>query len=362
MVTSILVYNTGRFESKLMTEVFSRLRSEHCYFKIMSHHHSSYEYSRPWLLMGQGIMGLMLPVWYVLYLGTFLLRNLFLKTRIVICFHWPEKIIISPVARLCGWRVLWLELPDAEKPRGFMMKKIYERQARGVEVIVFSQEKAHVWEKTVGKAGKVYIMNPALYPPRSSRQIDLFETLVDRPHRRFSIGALIEHLDRKLIERLLSGLTSALSVSSNFELLIMGEGENRKELLWLIRKMGLGNHVWLAGQTDDITRHLDHLDLYVIPTVHPSLEEIGSAIMVLQHGIPIIGQIGSGLEAITYSEFGSVVEMNDSEALGAEFLRFEQLGSLKHKIIRQAREHAHVYTIETLSAALKNILVTNTSR
>lgn len=355
MMTSVLIYNTGRYESKLMTDVYARLRSEKFIFKIISRDTNPYRNARPWLAAGS-VVWLTLPFWYGLYMCVFMMRSLFSKTRIVVCFHWPEKIIISVAARLFRWRVIWLELPDARKPHGWMMKKIYHRLARRVEIIVFSQEKMITWKKIIGDKGVIYTLKPALYPPESIRQIDLFQKLAERPHSRFVISAFIEHLDRRLIERLLSGLTSALSVCSNLELLIMGEGENRKKLLWLIRKMGLGNHVWLAGQTDDITRHLDHIDIYVIPAEHPSLEEIGSAIMVLHHGIPIIAQVGSGVEAIINPTLGAVVDIADSEALGAEFLRFEQLGNTKNKVMRSIREQSAGYTVEALATDFKKIL------
>lgn len=360
-MSHILIYNTSVQEPKLINEVCAALQSEHVFFTILARYPSLYSHGRPWLSQLSGNLLIALPLWYFLYACNFIVRTLFSKTRTVICVNWPEKIVISPWARRLGWRVLWLELPDTPPPSSYLWRKLSKRAGKKVEHIVFSLARAEEW-RTVCKGEKsVHLVTPAIYPRTAVRQVDLFQALAERPRHRFVIGAIIESLDRKLIERLLSALTSGLSVCSTLELMIIGEGENRKELVWLIRKMGLGNHVWLVGQTDNMLRHLEYVDVFVMPQEAPSLEEIGQAVFVLSQGIPVIGQVGSGFESIVTPAIGGVANMVDSEALAAEFLRFEQLEGLTTKTARLAREQAERFTFEKLVKEIKEILLPSNS-
>lgn len=356
MQRHILIYNTSSQEPKLINEVCAALQTDHIAFTILARYASLYTHGRPWLSRVTSSLMVTLPLWYLIYGFNMVGRTLFSRTRTLMCVNWPEKMIISPWARWLGWRVLWLELPDAPQPPRYLWHWLVKQAGKKVEHIVFSITRAEQWRTLCNREQAVHLLTPSIYPRLAVRQVDLFQALAEQPRHRFVIGAMIENLDRKLIERLLSALTSGLSVCSTLELMIIGEGENRKELLWLIRKMGLGNHVWLVGQTDNMLRHLEYVDVFIMPQEAPSLEEIGQAVFVLSQGIPVIGQVGSGFESIVTPAIGGVAQMVDSEALAAEFLRFEQLKGLTTKTARLAREQAERFTFEKLVREMKNVL------
>lgn len=356
MKNHILVYNTAEKESQLWLELIKALRSENYFFTLLSHHEGSERNGRPFLPKKAGASFVSLPWWYFLGACNFLGRTLFSSVRTVMLLQWPEKIIISPLAHLLGWRVMWLELPDNKVPSGWLYSWIYRRMGQRAEIIVFDEERAAQWQKFRKSPQSVTRVSPSLYP-RAARQIDLFQALADRPRRaRFVIGTTVNNLEPSLIEPLLSALQHALAVCPTLELLVIGEGENRKQLMWLIRKMGLGNNIWLAGETFDLLHHLEHIDVYVMPEAQASLEDISTAILVLQHGIPVIGQKGNGCEAIITPEIGASVEISDSDALAAEFLRFEQIEDVKKRVGKLARAQAHQFTFENLVSSLKAVL------
>lgn len=358
MKNHILMYNTSDRESKLWLETIKALRSQDYFFTILNRQGSGDRNGRPFLSKKAGTSIVSLPIWYFLGIWNFLGRTLFSSIRTVMLLQWPEKIIISPVARRLGWRVIWLELPDNQPPNGWFKKWLYQKIGQTAEVIVFDEERAHEWQRLRKPPTRVTRISPSLYP-HTARQSDLFQALADRPRRaRFVIGTTIHNLESNLIEPLLSALQHALAVCPTLELLIIGEGENRKQLMWLIRKMGLGNNVWLAGETFDLLHHLEHIDVYVMPESKTSLEDISTAILVLQHGIPVISQQGNGCEAIITPEIGACIEIRDSEALAAEFLRFEQIEDVKKQVGKLARSQAHQFTFENLVSSLKAILDT----
>lgn len=353
MARSILLYNTAEQESKLLTEVIEALRAENCFTTSLTRYKGLSVSGRAWLPQSQWLVLLTLPIWWLLYAGNLLLRTTFSRSRILICVQWPEKIILSPWARLLGWRVLWLEIPGLTTSPHWLIAFLSRHIGHGSEIITFNQISGHKWQTT----HSVHYLAPAPSPQMNSRQLDLFKVLADQPRRaRFVIGAVVSNLEPKLIEPLLSALRQALTVCPTMELMIIGEGEGRKSLLWLIRRMGLGNHVWLAGETANLHRHFEYVDVYVVSQAFPTLEEISLAIMVLAQGIPVVGQIGSGLEAIIVPSVGALVEIGNPEALAAEFLRFEQLTDLKSKVARAAREHAQQFTFARLVKDFKTVL------
>lgn len=356
MKNHILMYNTSDRESKVWLETIKALRSDNYFFTILNHQGSGDRNGRPFLPKQAGRTVLSLPMWYFLGACNFLGRTLFSSTRTVMLLQWPEKIVISPIARIFGWRVLWLELPDNTKPASRLHLWLYQSIAQTAEIIVFDGQRADEWQRLRKPPVKVTRISPPLYP-RAARQSDLFQALADRPRRaRFVIGTTIHNLEISLIEPLLSALQHALAVCPTLELLIIGEGENRKRLIWLIRKMGLGNNVWLAGETFDLLHHLEHIDVYVMSKSQASLEDISMAILVLQHGIPVISQRGNGCEAIITPEIGACIDICDSEALAVEFLRFEQVEDVKKRVGKLARSQAHLFTFENLVSSLKSIL------
>lgn len=353
MAHSILLYNTSSQESKLLTDIIEALRSEDYFTISLTRYKGVSANGRAWLPQSQWIALIALPVWWVLHAGNFFLRTIFSRSRTLICVQWPEKIILSPWARLLGWRVFWLETPDSVMSHNWLTAGLSRYIGRGSEIIAFSQIKSQKWHTS----NHIHYLAPAPSPHMNSRQLDLFKVLADQPRRaRFVIGAVVSNLEPKLIEPLLSALRQALTVCPTLELMIIGEGDGRKSLLWLIRRMGLGNHVWLAGESANLNRHFEYIDVYVVPQACPTLEEISLAIVVLAQGIPVIGQVGSGLEAIIVPSVGVLVEIGNTEALAAEFLRFEQLLELKDKVAKAAQEHARQFTFAKLVKDFKTVL------
>lgn len=343
----ILVYNSHTKNEPLFSEVIESLRQQKFIFTIFSSNTDPRKNGTPLLSSSKALVLSLLPVWFFLYAIIFGFRTLVFKSRTVICLHWPEKLIFSPIAHFFKWRVLWVEFPDAIKPPHFFLcKKLYQYSARHSEIIVFSHQQEKLFREHCPKNRSLHLVKPLTYPNAPFHQQDLFKALADRPRHRFVIGAIVENLDKKVIERLLSALAIGLSVCSTLELMIIGDGENRKQLLWLIRKMGLGNHVWLVGSSTDFVRWLEHVDMYVLPYQNPSLEDIAKTILVMSQGIPVLGHMSAGLDEVINSQTGALIDITDSETIARHIIHLEQAGDLRKSIGKEAKRAAHHLTFE----------------
>ncbi len=357
----ILVYSTLAKDQPILTRAMQALAGQGFYFMVTAKNgfrvsQGTSEYGRPWLPSGGSGIGLFWPFWYLMYFFGILGRTLFNRPDTLVCCYWPEQLILSPCALLFGWRVLWLRVPGFDEgPKGFILKKLHKAAARRSEIVAFSGE---IREKlTAENFGKiVHALRPALMPQETPHQQDMFQRLAGRRSHRFVIGATIENLDRLLMERLLSALTIALTVSPAFELVIVGEGEQRKPLQWLIRKMNLSSHVWLAGADISPARWLEHVDVYAMPHDRPGLEEIANALVAMNFGVPVLASHKAGLGDIITSKIGALVDMGDAETLARQFRRLEQAGDLRKTLGVEARREAESLTFERFVEELALIL------
>ena len=343
----ILIYNTLTKNEPLFSEVIESLRQQKFIFTIFSNNNDPRKNGTPLLPVNSFLVLSLLPIWFLLYFIVFGFRTLMFKPRTVMCLHWPEKLIFSPIAYFFKWRVIWIELPDACKPPDFFLyKKLYQRSAGYSEIIVFSGQQEKLFREHFRTNKALNLVRPLTYPNAPSHQQDLFKALADRPRHRFVIGAIVENLDKNVIERLLSALAIGLTVCSTLELMIIGDGQNRKQLLWLIRKMGLGNHVWLVGSSSDFIRWLEHVDMYVLPYESPSLEDIAKTILVMGQGIPVLGHLSAGLDEVINSRTGALVDITDSETIARHIIHLEQAGDLRKSIGKEAKRAAGNLTFE----------------
>lgn len=343
----ILLYNSHTKNEPLFSEVIESLRQQKFLFTIFSRNDDPRKNGTLWLSSKKSVVLSLLPVWLLIYYLIFVFRTMVYETRTVICMNWPEKLIISPIAHFLKWRVLWVELPDAIKPpKFFLSKKLYHYAADHSEIIVFSQRQATAFREHFSNNTLLHLVKPLTFPNNPFHQQDLFKALADRPRHRFVVGAIVENLEKPVIERLLSALAIGLTVCSTLELMIIGDGENRKQLLWLIRKMGLGNHVWLVGNSTDFLRWLEHVDMYIVPYENPSLEEIAKTILVMGQGIPVAGHIYAGLDEVINAHTGALIDITDSESMARHIIHLEQAGDVRKSIGREAKKIAHQLTFD----------------
>ncbi len=356
----ILLFSTVTSDKPILARALAELSGHGFYFSIKAKTGfmvpGGAEYSRPWLPGGGLAFSLLWPFWYGLYFFSLLGRTFFARPDVLVCLSWPEQIILSPLAALFGWRVIWFRIPGTiREPRGWLLRKLHASAAKKAEIVVFNEEIKDklIFNKTCRTA---YALRPALGPQDAPHQQDMFQSMVGRREHRFVIGTVIESLDRQLIERLLSALTIALTVSPTFALVIVGEGEQRKPLQWLIRKMNLSSHVWLAGTDIAPARWLEHVDVYAMPHDRPGLEEISHAIVAMNYGLPVLASDKADLGDIITAKVGALVDMGDAETVARQFRRLEQAGDLRKTLGAEAKRAAEELTFERFVGDLKMIL------
>ncbi len=299
---------------------------------------------------------LSLPFLWLIFGVSYLFRFWHLKPQSVLLVGWREKILVSPIARWCKVKTVWLESPDQPFDGLFaLVAWLYRHQARQAELLVFGTKAEEQWRALVNhdKIGTLY---PA---PRLSngQQENLFKSLANRTERgRFVVGSVLYGLPKDQAERLLSALAIARSIGSGIELVIIGEGKNRRQIQWLTRRMGLDRSVWLAGPAADFSRWITHVDVYVIASNPPSLDDASWAMNAMAGGLPVIAPSVDWLSDIITDETGGLLNINDPEILAQKFIALQQDEEFRMKQARAAKQRVEHFSFEKLVETFKKHL------
>ena len=137
--------------------------------------------------------------------------------------------------------------------------------------------------------------------------IDLkrFEGLERKPHQGFVVMTVARLEKVKGIEYLIKAVKNFQFPISNFQLLVIGDGSERKNLEKLIGERNLANKVKLLGFKENAASYLDLFDIFTLTSVKEGLPytilEAGLA------GLPVIASDVGGV--------GEIIENNESGIL-----------------------------------------------
>lgn len=130
---------------------------------------------------------------------------------------------------------------------------------------------------------------------------------------KFLIGTIAELHPIKGLDILIES-AKEITKDSNVQFLIIGEGQQRKELEEIIQSSKLENKVILLGFLDNAAKYLKAFDLFVLPSRSEAL-----ALVVLEAGlaeVPVIASKVGGLpEIISNENFGRLFTSENSSEL-----------------------------------------------
>lgn len=97
------------------------------------------------------------------------------------------------------------------------------------------------------------------------------------------IGTFKESKNHKF---LLDIMTQLLKINPNIKLLLIGDGELKEQIQEKAKQTGLGNHVKLIGERDNIPTILHSMDVFVFPSIY---EGLGLVLLEAQaSGVPCV--------------------------------------------------------------------------
>lgn len=294
----------------------------------------------------------------------FLLINFRLKRKVDIaaCFNLNEKIIITPLARLLGLKVIWLEGPESDYRRlNKFLLTLYKLNYRLAKIVVFNSY-SKLKLKNIGcKEDKINLLAPGA--KLASYQENIFNKLAGAGrvnfHRKyFTVGAITALNQKQKIETIFQAIKISLPVIPNIQLIIIGEGEERKNLSWLAKKMEIDNLIWLVGEQEQLKKWLDSFDIFLALGENLSLDDYGNILEAMAAGLPVLAPRNIGLEdLIMENNTGALIEPDNSEMLARQIIKLHQDKRLRLFLGKNGRERVgRSFTLEIMVEKLAKIL------
>ena len=143
---------------------------------------------------------------------------------------------------------------------------------------------------------------------------------------------------RKGIKYLIQAL--AKINDENLRLIVAGEGQRKKELEELAKKLGVANYIKFLGQRNDVPRLMASADVFVLPSLHEAFGLVLLEAMLAK--LPIISTNAGGVpEIIEHEKNGLLVPPADSDALAEAVKTLLTSPELNKKFIQASLEKVH---------------------
>lgn len=154
------------------------------------------------------------------------------------------------------------------------------------------------------------------------------------------IGSIANLYKTKGLEYLVQAAKILISnFHSPITFVIIGEGEERKNLEDLIAQLNLKNNFLLAGKIDKAAELLPAFDLYVCSSVKEGLSY--TIIEAMQAGLPIVATtVGGNQELIADNKTGLLIEPKNPQALAEKMYQLLNSPGLSRELGENAKQKA----------------------
>ncbi len=304
-----------------------------------------------------------------------------------------EKLILAPLARWFKIRLFFLALPG-EKPfkKGGLAEKIYLKSCQRAKIISFSPRDRENLLRMGTDRENIRPLNPGIRIT-DREQTDLFRELAGNGdfHRKFfTIGTIADLNEKQKIEILFQAVNTCVSAIPNLQLIIVGDGKEKKNLTWVAKKLKIDTRVWmisdipapgsaannflpdlpssgLSGKGENRSaaagKWLKSFEIFVSVADEPRLSDFSNLLKAMAARIPVIAPAGAGFEdIIIQSKTGSLLEMDLSEMLARQIIRLSKNRSLRVQLGENAYQQVDKgFTSDIMVGNLEKILLENNS-
>ncbi len=151
-----------------------------------------------------------------------------------------------------------------------------------------------------------------VFDPVSREQM---RNLLSIPQDAFVLGHVGRFSYQKNHEYLLSVFTEVLKKCNNTFLLLVGDGENRKNIERQIRESGIKEHVVMCGRVDNVNDYMQAMDVFVLPSRYEGLPIVG--VEAQASGLPVVTSVNVS-EELAITPLVTYLSLEDSPVAWAD--------------------------------------------
>ncbi len=288
---------------------------------------------------------LALPFLIIKFFAILSYFKFFKNIKTIICWHGNEKLIITPAALILNIKIVWVECPNLNyQAQSRLISWPYKKLANLAQVVCLTNLTKKRLNHLGAKPERIAQVNLGIKPHDYQRQETIFDSLahrgLDKSGRKFfTVGTVVDLDKQQRIEVLFYAVKKCLAVIPNIQLIIIGEGEEKKNLAWLAKKLEIDGIVWFIGQQKYTGKWLDSFDVFVAGARSLNINTLKLYLQAMAAGLPVIGLRDIGLEdLIVEDKTGMLPLVNDNESLARHIIKLEQNRPLRIKMGKNAQD------------------------
>lgn len=278
-----------------------------------------------------------LPYTIIALTATVAYYRLFRGVRILYCLSLTEKIVATLPAKLLGMQVVWIEHVTVERwLTQNPLKVLYWLYSRLVTIVAISNVvRQQLIERIHVPARSVMVIYCGIDLRRFSMRDYRWE---DRA--RYNVGCVARLEREKGIEFLIQAIKIVREFVPYARLIIVGEGGEKRKLVWLSERIGLKEHIQWVGYQREVEKWYRYFDAYALPSV--IRESFGITLVeAMASGVPVVAsRIGGTPEIIEHKVTGLLAEPGSSQDLADQLLYLYNNRSETHDMVLRARQRA----------------------
>ena len=287
------------------------------------------------------ILGFMVlyPLWFLVAFALIAHYRIIKKVDTVYCLSFTEKVLITPIARFFGIKVIWVE--HGTFGRWFKLNPFR------FAYLIFSKLAQIV---TVSNSAKVQLIkcqvnerNIKVIP--NGINLDSFIRNTNcgssRIPGKVTIGVVGRLHQEKGINYLIEAIKIASKTVACIELIIIGGGPEMNKLKTQASQLGLVENVNFVGHQEEINKWLEKFDIYVNSSLRESMPL--TVIEAMAVSLPVIAtRVGGIPEVVDNGVSGILVPPNDPRSLADAIIKLcnnprqrKEMGQVGRMIVEQ---------------------------
>lgn len=274
----------------------------------------------------------------------------FQKYQILFCCFLGEKILATLPAKILGYKIFWEEHTNVKHWLfGSPYRLFYKLFSKFTSIIAGSQfikkqlvEKLNITEK------RIKVVYPGTLTDKNvGSQENIFGLWSKKNYhpdnkKQFVLGTVSYLNKEKGLEYLFQAIKIAKNFSDNIQLIIIGEGPDRANLIWLSKQLNIDKNIRLIGFKEEPLKWLNNFDIYVAPSVEK--ESFGFTIIkAMACQKPVIApKVDHMMEIVEQKQSGILIEPHNPEMLAQVIINFynhpewlEQMGKNARRRVEQ---------------------------
>lgn len=383
----VLIINTGKNDLCVLQPLFRALKDRNKLFWHLSPHKQNCDpgealkqkklptFFNLERTLSAYVFLCLLPLLWLLVFFVILYIKIFENFQTIICCHYQEKICLTRIASWLKINVIWLEMPEnSEKKIISPLEKLLSTQSKKAKTICFTGRSKILLEKKSYKKENLYLVAPGISQKSLQRQENIFGEIAhnsgDTKKRKFFTVGIVNDLNNQKIgdklEKIFQAVKKSLIVVPFTQIIVVGEGEERKNLGWQTKKLEIDNLIWFVGGPNfprhgslkHLKRWLDSFDCLISATKNPDLNELHITLYAMSNGLPIIAPENVGFETIIDDQRnGSLINMDNSDEIAQSLIKLQQSKELRAKFSQEAAKDAQErFTISRSADQFEQVL------